>query len=57
VDAEHDREELKEGCCPSCGSELADGDASRPVCGPCDERFDRELAAYLDFVAACRESA
>jgi len=57
VDEEHDREKLKEGCCPSCGNELADLDASRPVCERCDERFDRELAAYLAFVVACRESA
>jgi protein-arginine kinase activator protein McsA len=57
MDEEHDREELNEGCCPSCGNEFADLDASRPVCGRCDERFDRELAAYLDFVAACREPA
>ena len=57
MDEEHDREKLKEGCCPSCGNELAHMDASRPVCERCDERFDRELAAYLAFVVACRESA
>jgi hypothetical protein len=57
VDEDDDRQKLKEGCCPSCGSELVDVDASLPLCGSCDERFDRQLAAYLDFVAACRESA
>ena len=57
MDEEHDREELKEGCCPSCGEELADVDASWPVCGRCDERLERELAAYLDFLAACLEAA
>ena len=57
VNEEHDREELEEGRCPSCGEELAEEEAGQPVCGRCDERLERELTAYLDFLAACRESA
>ena len=48
--------ELDEGRCPSCGEELADEDADRPVCRRCDERLDHELAAYVSFVQVCRES-
>jgi predicted RNA-binding Zn-ribbon protein involved in translation (DUF1610 family) len=27
-----DLEEFEEGCCPSCGEELVDEEATRPVC-------------------------
>ena len=57
MDEEPNREELEEGCCPSCSEELADEEASQPVCRRCDERLQRELAAYLSFVAVSRESA
>ena len=57
MDGEPNREKLKEGRCPNCGEELADGEASQPVCRRCDERLHRELAAYLSFVAVSRESA
>ena len=57
MDEEPNREELEEGRCPSCGEELADDEVSEPVCRRCDERLNRELAAYLSFVAVTRESA
>jgi hypothetical protein len=50
-------EEFEEGCCPSCGEELVDEEAIRPVCRCCATRLDRELAAYLEFVAISREPA
>ena len=49
--------EFKEGCCPSCGEDLVDEETTRPVCRCCDVRLDRELAAYLEFVAVSREPA
>jgi len=49
-----DLEEFEEGFCPSCGEELVDEEATRPVCRCCDARLERELAAYLEFVAAMR---
>ena len=52
-----DLEEFGEGCCPSCGEELVDEEATRPVCWCCAVRLDRELAAYLEFVALAREPA
>jgi predicted amidophosphoribosyltransferase len=48
-------EEFDEGCCPTCGEELVDEEATRPVCRSCSARLDRELAAYLEFVAVSRE--
>jgi hypothetical protein len=60
VDNDHDREqpvELDEDRCPSCSEDLADDEIGRPVCRRCDLRLERELAAYLDFVAVCREGA
>ena len=50
-------EEFDEGCCPSCGEELVDEEATRPVCWCCAARLERELAAYLEFVAVSREPA
>jgi hypothetical protein len=50
-------EAVEEGCCPSCGEELANEETTRPVCSCCSARLDRELAAYLEFVAVCREPA
>jgi len=50
-------DEFEEGCCPSCGEELVDEEATRPVCWCCDARLERELAAYLEFVAVSREPA
>jgi predicted amidophosphoribosyltransferase len=50
-------EGLEEGCCPGCGEELADEETKQVVCSCCAARLDRELAAYLEFVAVCRESA
>jgi len=50
-------EEFEEGCCPSCGEELVDEEATRPVCWGCAARLERELAAYLEFVAVSREPA
>jgi predicted amidophosphoribosyltransferase len=52
-----DLEEFEECCCPSCGEELVDEEATRPICRRCDARLDRELAAYLEFVAVSREPA
>jgi predicted amidophosphoribosyltransferase len=52
-----DLEEFEEGCCPSCGEELVAKNAARPLCRRCAARLDRELAAYLDFVAVSREPA
>jgi predicted amidophosphoribosyltransferase len=52
-----DLEKFEEGCCPSCGEELVDQEATRPVCRRCAARLDRELAAYLEFVAVSREPA
>ena len=52
-----DREEFGEGCCPNCSEELVDEKATRPVCSSCSARLDRELAAYLEFVALSREPA
>jgi hypothetical protein len=36
-----DLEEFEECCCPSCGEELVDGEATRPICRRCDARLDR----------------
>jgi predicted amidophosphoribosyltransferase len=52
-----DPEEFEEGCCPSCGEELVDEEATQLVCWCCAERLERELAAYLEFVAVSREPA
>lgn len=52
-----DLDEFEEGCCPSCGEELVDEEATRPVCSCCAERLERELAVYLEFVAVSREPA
>jgi predicted amidophosphoribosyltransferase len=52
-----DLEEFGEGCCPNCGEELVDEEATRPVCWCCGVRLDRELAVYLEFVALAREPA
>jgi hypothetical protein len=57
VEPKPDLEELEESCCPSCGEELTEEEARKPVCLRCAEQLDRELGAYLGFVAACRESA
>jgi hypothetical protein len=50
-----DLKEFEECCCASCGAVLVDEEAARPICGCCDARLDRELAAYLEFVAVSRE--
>jgi predicted amidophosphoribosyltransferase len=50
-------DEFEEGCCPSCGEELVGEEATRPVCWRCAARLERELAAYLGFVAVSREPA
>jgi len=52
-----DLEAFEEGSCPSCGKELVAEEATRPVCWCCAERLERELAAYLEFVALSREPA
>jgi predicted amidophosphoribosyltransferase len=52
-----DLEESEEGCCPSCDEELVASNATGPVCRRCAARLDRELAAYLEFVAVSREPA
>jgi predicted amidophosphoribosyltransferase len=52
-----DLEEFGEGCCPSCGAELVDEELTRPVCSCCAKRLERELTAYLEFVALAREPA
>ena len=52
-----DLEKFEEGCCPSCGEELVDEEATQPVCLCCAERLERELAVYLEFVAVSREPA
>jgi hypothetical protein len=51
-----ERREPVEGECPSCGVRLSEVEAAREValCGSCDERLDREVAAYLAFVKVCR---
>jgi len=54
VDAER-TVEPDDDCCAACEEELREGEQSRPVCGECDRKLDRELAAYLSFVAVCRE--
>jgi hypothetical protein len=36
---------------------LADEEATRPMCASCDARLERELTAYLEFVAVSREPA
>ena len=48
--------EVKEGCCPSCGEEFVDKEATGPVCKRCAARLDRELAAYMEFVSVSREA-
>jgi predicted amidophosphoribosyltransferase len=50
-------EGLEEGCCPGCGEEVASEETNRVVCSRCAARLHRELAAYLEFIAACRETA
>jgi predicted amidophosphoribosyltransferase len=57
VDEQRDRVKLPEECCPSCGDDLADDEAKQALCRRCDEQLERELAAYLGFVAVSRESA
>ena len=57
VEMKPDLEEFGEGCCPSCGTELVDEELTRPVCSCCAKRLERELAAYLEFVALSREPA
>jgi hypothetical protein len=52
-----DLKEFEECCCPSCGAVLVDEQATRPICRRCDALLDRELAAYLEFVAVSREPA
>jgi hypothetical protein len=43
--------------CPGCGVELHPVEVERGqvVCVLCDDQLERELAAYLTFVAVCRE--
>jgi hypothetical protein len=50
-------EEFEECRCSSWGEELGDEEATRPICRRCDARLDRELVAYLEFVAVSREPA
>jgi hypothetical protein len=50
-------DEVKESCCPGCGEEFVREEVRRPVCLRCAARLDRELAAYLEFVALSREGA
>jgi hypothetical protein len=57
VETKPNQDEVKEGCCPSCGEEFVGADVTRPVCRRCAARLDRELAAYLEFVAVSREPA
>lgn len=57
---EHERGERVEhvpGTCPSCGVELHAHEVERAqvACADCDLRLERELAAYLSFVAVTRE--
>jgi predicted amidophosphoribosyltransferase len=57
VEMKPDLEQFGEGCCPSCGVKLVGEEATRPICRCCAARLDRELAAYLEFVAVSREPA
>jgi hypothetical protein len=57
VDVKPDLEEFEECCCASCGAVLVDEQATQPICASCDARLDRELTAYLEFVAVSREPA
>jgi hypothetical protein len=52
-----ERERHDESECPGCGCVLDREECERGhvVCAKCDERLERELAAYLTFVAVCRE--
>jgi predicted amidophosphoribosyltransferase len=52
-----DLEEFEECCCPSCGAMLVDEEATPLVCWRCAARLERELTAYLEFVAVSREPA
>jgi hypothetical protein len=42
--------------CSACGRELAVRDdwSRPPLYDECDQQFERELVAYLDFVKVCR---
>ena len=50
--------ELDEGACAECSAELPEPEAGRwrrgVLCDPRDKHFERELTAYLGFVAVCR---
>ena len=46
--------EVDEEHCAACEVELREPSAG-PVCERCDRQLDKELAAYLSFVAVCRE--
>jgi predicted amidophosphoribosyltransferase len=41
-----------EAICPDCGRRL--GESRYPLCEECDERFERALALWLEYVAAAR---
>lgn len=49
--------EVEEGHCAACGVELYAHEVERGavVCADCDLHLERELAAYLGFVAVTRE--
>jgi hypothetical protein len=50
-----ERVEVDDEHCAACEAELRDDEQGRPVCERCDRQLDKELAAYLNFVAVCRE--
>lgn len=43
--------------CAQCGAALERRQFPRPLCDACDERFEREIAAWLAFIAVCRSSS
>ena len=54
VEAERPTED-DETRCAACDAELDEQEVGRPVCRDRDQRLERELAAYLSFVAVRRE--
>jgi len=57
VEMKPDPEEFEKGSCPSCGEDFVHEESTRPICRCCAARLERELAAYLEFVALSREPA
>jgi predicted amidophosphoribosyltransferase len=56
VSNDHELIALEDQLCASCGEWLNDQERTEPVCWRCDEKLERELTCYMEFIAVSRES-